>query len=735
MRAGWGILVCATCTDVLCGEKGVGTVVHSATLTLVGIALLVIPGFVLLLAMRVKAHVAAVVSIPVTFGMVVVGSEITSAAGVPWNTWTALATLVIFLGLAVVYNAVLTRFGIVRPVGRSVTPSSGSPGFRRWIAARAQSPGLPWRAVAVAAAGVLVGIVTIYTLLYRGLENAPGGIRSLSNVWDEQWHANVIEFISDTGIAGATDLGKLFQVETHADFYYPDGWHALGSLLNTITGAQILPVINLWTVTCLALVVPLSAAALAWRVVRDRFTPTVAALAAGCAGAVSGLTASIPYVEVMTTANPNAVGAAMVGMTVVLVMSVTGAPVRIPLAVLAVVGTAGVHPSGGVFAALLLGMWWLFEALRRPRAGRWRDFGALLSVAVLAGLIMLPQILGVLADQDEIQSYDFTYDASRLHSLRQAFMLANWATAPVPKPLILLAFAVLACAVLLIRTSVWMTLAWGALLVAASDAIQPFGGVVTDVLTSFTSAFYTDSRRIEYAIALVMLSLAGAGIALVVWGVYTALNKWMPARRGLQAGSLVVLLLAVPAGSVAASSLYGDRISALVAEDRAGRMVSQKDRRAFEYLSGLPDAYETTIFVDPDQGGGWMYALDGLHPLFTHYAFPDPVGDRTWMLWDRLNAAGANPDVDAALRQLNVKYVLMSPPVYWPWQEVPPGLTKLDEAPGLTRIYYNGETRIYRVDGWRPPAAGENTYGWDPFADRSDAVDSWDGPPAPQPTG
>src|SRR5699024_4114296 len=62
------------------------------------------PGFVVALAARVRWPAASLAAVPVTFGMVAIGSAVTSTAGVPWNPWTALATLVVFLLLAVGYS-------------------------------------------------------------------------------------------------------------------------------------------------------------------------------------------------------------------------------------------------------------------------------------------------------------------------------------------------------------------------------------------------------------------------------------------------------------------------------------------------------------------------------------------------------------------------------------------------------------------------------------------------------
>lgn len=725
---------------------------QTASLAIVGALLLLGPGFLLGLVVRIRPVAAAALAVPITFGMVVVGTIVTSSAELPWNLWSALVTLLLFLAFGGLYSAVLARRRASREsrtdrtdgdsadgdasgtdgraAGSDTGSDTGGSRGRGGVVARllrTQPRTAPWPALAAAAVGVLVGGGTIFTILYRGLSRVPDGIASLSNVWDEEWHANVITFIHNTGIAGATDLGKLFQVETHEPFYYPDAWHALGALEMSLTGAPILPVINLWTVTCLAVVIPLSAAALAWRVVRDRFSPSAAALAAGCAGAVSGMLPSLPYVEFLTTANPNAVGAAMSGMVVVLVMSATGAPRRIPLATLGLIGVAGVHPSGAVFSALLLGIWWLCEALWKPRRGRLRDLAALAGVAVLTVLVMIPQIRGVLGEQTSIESYDFSIDVSRLTALHDAFTLTNQWTDPFPTPWVLLGFAVLACVVLLVRRSAWMTIVWALMLCVVCDAIEPIGGTVTDLLTTFSNAFYTDPRRLQYAVALLVVALGGAGIALLVRGVYTGLRRLAPSRRTPATAVLAILALAVPVTSVAVVSTYADRLGDASMGDRFGRMVSPKDRIALQYLTTLPDARSTTIFVDPDQGMGWMYALEGLHPLFTHFAFPEPIGPRTWALWDRLNTAGTNPRVDAALRELDIKYVVMSPPVYWPFQTVPRGLLDLDRTPGLTRIYDNGETKIYRVKAWEPKEPGETRYGWDPTADRTGAAD-WQGP-------
>ena len=55
-------------------------------------------------------------------------------------------------------------------------------------------------------------------------------------------------------------------------------------------------------------------------------------------------------------------------------------------------------------------------------------------------------------------------------------------------------------------------------------------------------------------------------------------------------------------------------------------MVGPKKLDAFAYLATLPGAKDTTIGDGNVDGSGWMYAVAGLHPLWTHYDFPQQQG-------------------------------------------------------------------------------------------------------------
>src|SRR5699024_11826768 len=100
------------------------------------------------------------------------------------------------------------------------------------------------------------------------------------------------------------------------------------------------------------------------------------------------------------------------------VMSTPGAPRRIPLAVLSLVGVWSLHPSGAVLAIGLVVAWWLLEALPRPRRGRVRDLAVLAAVGAGTAVLLLPQILSVAQEKAETEANGLTLAASRAESGR-----------------------------------------------------------------------------------------------------------------------------------------------------------------------------------------------------------------------------------------------------------------------------------------------------------------------------
>ena len=150
---------------------------------------------------------------------------------------------------------------------------------------------------------------------------------------------------------------------------------------------------------------------------------------------------------------------------------------------------------------------------------------------------------------------------------------------------------------------------------------------------------------------------------------------------------------------VVAAWHYFPRHRYLIGENYDSVIVDNKDLEAFAFLATLPGARDTLIGNANTDGTAWMYAVSGLHPLWTHYDYPVQQGPgyHRFIFWAYADDADTDPRVAEAVRALNIRYVLTSTPVVLKFA-TPDGLVSLDKSRSWEKIYDNGEARIYR---WR----------------------------------
>ena len=141
----------------------------------------------------------------------------------------------------------------------------------------------------------------------------------------------------------------------------------------------------------------------------------------------------------------------------------------------------------------------------------------------------------------------------------------------------------------------------------------------------------------------------------------------------------------------AAQFLFGEKYDSVI--------VDAKDLEAFAYLATLPGARDTLIGNANTDGTAWMYAVAGLHPLWTHYDYPVQQGPgyHRFIFWAYADDADTDPRVAEAVKALNIRYVVTSTPVVRGFV-MPDGLVSLDKSRSWEKIYDNGEARIYE---WR----------------------------------
>ena len=648
---------------------------------LIAVLVMVAPGAVVGRAGGLRWPAALAVGPALTYGAVALAIVPFGLLGIRWNALSALLTLAVVSAVTAGSRAVLMR----RP------PTSRE---------SAEPSGPDWPVVA-AAAGVLFGALAIGFAAWRGMPHW----QSIPSTWDAVWHANEIRWILDTGQASPTHMGELRNVETQAPLYYPSAFHALAAVFAQITGAAPTTAYTLSSLAAAVWLFPLSAALLTWQLLISRTTRWRTAGAAATAGALSASFTAVPYVEFDTASMPNMTAYGLAVPAFVLITTALAHWERIPLAVLALVGVFSVHITGGVVVVIFVTAWWLFEAWRQPVLSRLADFGTLLVIASPTLTLLLPQFLGVLQQAEIIAGHAFVTHEGKKRALFDAVVqhTRHLNDYPIQNILILLAGA--GFVLLLVRRIWWPAVVWALLVVSIVHSSAPFGGPIGAVIGGFADLFYSDPRRLSAVVTMLLTPMAGyalfsAVLLLVGWARRQAASRNHSRDRQFWIGVTAVVLAGACFGL---TWHYFPRHRYLIGEKYDQVIVGDKDLQAFAYLATLPGARDTVIGDANVDGTAWMYAVAGLHPLWTHYDYPVQQGpgyDR-FIFWAYADDADHDPRVADAVRALNIRYVITSGPVVRGFV-MPDGLVSLDKSRSWAKIYDNGGARIYEWQGPQP---------------------------------
>ncbi len=203
-----------------------------------------------------------------------------------------------------------------------------------------------------------------------------------------------------------------------------------------------------------------------------------------------------------------------------------------------------------------------------------------------------------------------------------------------------------------------------------------------------------------------MLLTPAAGIALVHAGIRGG-DRRPPAGRGPgrpQAwhGATAVVALAVVRrrrGALLAAARIPVRREVRLGDHR------RQGPRGVRLPRHAARRQDTLIGNANTDGTAWMYAVAGLHPLWTHYDYPVQQGPgyHRFIFWAYADDADTDPRVAEAVKALNIRYVVTSTPVVRGFV-MPDGLVSLDKSRSWEKIYDNGEARIYE---WRGAAVEE----------------------------
>ena len=646
--------------------------------TLIALFLLIAPGVIVARVTQLTWPVAIAVGPALTYGVVALAIIPFGALGIPWNGWTALAALAVVCVVATGLQLLLSRYR---------DADAESRGIGRWPAA-------------VVAAGVLLGAALIMWAGYRGLTHW----QSIPSTWDAAWHANEVRFILDTGQASSTHMGELRNVETHQPLYYPSVFHALTAVYCQLAGAAPTTGYTLTSLAASVWLFPASAAMLTWFLLRPISTQWRAAGVSATAAALSASFTSVPYIEFGVAAMPNLAAYGVAIPTFVLIASTLRHRDRIPAAVLALVGVLSVHLTGGFIVILFLLAWWLLDALRHPVRGRLADGLTLAAVAVPTALILAPQFLGVLRQADIIAGHAFPSFKSVKQGVIDALLLHTRHLNDFPTQYWLLVLVYLGMAILLYKRIWWPPAVWLVLTVATIYSGAPFRNPVGRAIEEFSQFFYNDPRRLSAVVTMVVTPMAAialftiVSVAVLVAKRLTERFKHLPSPVWT-AATAVLLLMA----TVLTARHYLYRHLVLFGDKYDSVIIDQRDLMAMAYLATLPGAHDTLIGDSNVDGTTWMYAVANLHPLWTHYDFPQQTGPGyyRYIFWTSARKGESDPKVVEAIKALNIRYILTSTPNVRGFA-TPDGLVSLDKSTSWTMIYDNGGARIYE---WREDAA------------------------------
>lgn len=566
------------------------------------------------------------------------------------------------------------------------------------------------------ATGAIAGAWLIIQRSVSFLEDTPGGIRNIFQGWDVQWHANVVRFILDKGVASPTRMGELHNIETATPSYYPTGWHAGAGLIAEVTGAHPIEAVNIASIVIPGLGLPLSVALIAWRAVGNR--GLTAQLGAGLGALFVALIPAVYWVGSYVGAWPYVAAVACSGIVAAIFMTTPEQPRNCFIACLSLLGLMQMHPSAVTIPVSILAMWWLFARVWRPAprlgrrglAARGREFVVLAVTGLVGTAILLPQILVGSGHTEEVAAFSGVEDLTPGEAWLKAITMSTRHTSEFGELNVwwFWAAAIVGGLVLIFwRRNFWLPLFYLLSVAITANALTPLGEPWEDWLGLLGGLHYNMAHRLVAPVGIATAAAAGIGVAAVA-----RLLCMGAARRARRWSAPLSIVVAVAAGWAGAgnawSQIYDGAYWSITASRFDDRMVSLVDRRAMQWLARQPHAREGLIMGDPADGHGWMYAYNGLPSVNRHYDWPQvPPESATSILfsWPHLIGQGTvNSPVgynaaDEAAEHLGVNFFYVSPHTFWAEQEENTNMIdRLWHANGITPVYREKNVTIYAVN-------------------------------------
>lgn len=648
------------------------------------VAIVFVPGYLIVRSWTVTGLVAVGTAAPVSIGLLAAAAVLGPMIGMRWNVL-----------LVVVPAVVLAAIGLIlrKLIPRALNARRGTP---RSLRSR-------WTLLAYAGA-LLIPVV----LLTRGLIRLIGSPENISQTYDNIFHLNALRYILDSGSGSTLTVGGMYS-NGEDPSVYPAAWHDLVTLVVQVSGASIPASINAVTLVVGALVWPISCIFLATRVTGARPVPVL------FAGALSAVFGAFPYLMVyFGVLYPFFLSLALLPAALALLAMATGvgghsgAPRWLAALVLVgavVPGIALAHPST-VLALLAFAVPIFVVAIVRYRrvltSGRAVAVRYWVLVALLLGYLAAAVVLWTRVRPSEGASAWQPFQ-----TMPQAFgqVLAAGVMEQGPTWVVFLLTLVAIGLVMRRQLSAWVL---GVYVVAAGLFVVVSAVPDGEFRDFVTGVWYNDSFRLagQLPVIIVVVATVAATWLFVRWQGALAARipalSWLrptsvttPATAGIAFVAAVVLGVTGQYSSVNFAVAHGQP-SYRYADN--SYVLSSAERSLLERLDEeVPE--DNTIIGNPWTGTPLAYALAERRTLTPHVG--NKVPRDVLNLMNQLDEINTDPQVCTLIRKFNSYYVLdfAGRQVHNKGMHYD-GLQDLATNPGLTKVDQEGETaKLYRVTG------------------------------------
>lgn len=637
--------------------------------------LFLVPGVILGAASGARGWLLLGAAPAITLGFVGIAAPILSLLGIPWRLLSVVVALVAFSAVAAL---------AIRPWRMPRDQDSGP----RWAL---------WQHAAVAGAAVFTTAFGIY-ITARGSQNLDG----LHQFWDAVAHANVIRFIETTGDADSVAAGAIAApASTHP--YYPATVHALAALALDLPGGGMPRVLN-------AIVAPVPGLlALSTIALVRQVTPRPAIVF--FAALVAGMFIGFPYSQValfpLLSFVPAVAAAPAVIALIDRLLRRPSASVVLTVS-LACAGLVTTHLSVALAVAMAavfqLGLVLVQNSGRLPRARL-----LLILAAAALTLVFSAQVLGSLlnaaagAGGVDWPAVTDPGDATRV--------LLTLSTGTNPAQLIL-AIPMLLGFLLCWRTPKVIPVA---LLAGIMGLFFVWSSAYDNSFVQAVTAFWWNDKWRFLALFLMVAPLfIGIGLTAIrdvlvraltrLWHRIASADPFDGPHRNLRRAVVATLSVALLTGGLLLATDGGYRrqlITRVALPFINGPTVVPAEEQAYAVMAQLYDG--GLVMNDPIDGSPWLYALENVPPVFMTPPTPpyDPAnfGADRMLLLEHFDELGHNPDVDAAIRRLDVRWVIIGLGFVHPDARRADGIRDLADNPALREVYNNGTATIYRIVG------------------------------------